>query len=225
MTIVKPKPKEEKSPIEVWKELGIDHCVASFSCGGDSMNEMEFTYHNESGGEIPEAKSELDYYFEDEIYKNVEFYVNSDGNYLGESGSVNIVLEEDDEEPYFSYDKSATSEWYETHSTKFSFPVSEKTFRLFLDKISSLSGSHSSEYEINYKVDCIITEEDETLIKELVGEVCSQGNDWEAETNGEYNDGSFNYELEDWNLLSEKTENTLYFNVSKGYYEYQGSDD
>lgn len=217
--------KEEKTPIEVWKELGIDHCVASFSCGGDSMNEMEFTYHNKSGGEIPEAKSELDYYFEDEIYNKVDFYVNSDGNYMGESGSVNIVLEEDDEEPYFSYDKSATSEWYEVYSTKLSFPVSEKTFRLFLDKISSLSGSYSNDYEINYKVDCIITLEEQILMKELVDVVCSQGGDWEAETDGEYSDDTFNYELEDWNLLSEKTENTLYFNVSKGYYEYRDSDD
>lgn len=114
------------------------------------------------------AKSELDYYFEDEIYNKVDFYVNSDGHYMGENGSVNIVLEEDDEEPYFSYDKSATSEWYEVYSTKLSFPVSEETFRLFLDKIRSLSGSYTSDYEINYKVDCIITEEEETLIKELV---------------------------------------------------------
>lgn len=216
--------KEEKNPIEVWKELGIDHCVASFSCGGDSMNEMEFTYHNKSGDEIPEAKSELDYYFEDEIYNKVDFYVNSDGHYMGENGSVNIVLEEDDEEPYFSYDKSATSEWYEVYSTKLSFPVSEKTFRLFLDKISSLSGSYSNDYEINYKVDCIITLEEQILMKELVDVVCNEGGDWEAETDGEYSDDSFNYELEDWNLLAEKTENTLYFNVSKGYYEYRDSD-
>jgi len=217
--------KKEKTPIEVWKELGIDHCIAEFSCGGDSMNEMEFTYHNKSGYEIPEAKSELDYYFEDEIYNNVDFYVNSDGNYMGESGSVLIGFEEDDEESYFTYDKSATSEWYEVHSTKLSFPVSEKTFRLFLDKISSLRGSYSNDYEINYKVDCIITLEEQILMKELVDVVCSQGGDWEAETDGEYSDDSFNYELEDWNLLSEKTENTLYFNVSKGYYEYRDSDD
>lgn len=132
------------------------------------------------GTKFLKAKSELDYYFEDEIYNKVDFYVNSDGNYMGESGSVNIVLEEDDEEPYFSYDKSATSEWYEVHSTKLSFPVSEKTFRLFLDKISSLSGSYSNDFEINYKVDCIITLEEEILMKELVDVVCNEGGDWES---------------------------------------------
>ena len=36
---------------------------------------------------------------------------------------------------------------------------------------------------------------------------------------------SFNFELEDWNLLKEKQENTLYFNISKGYYEYCPSED
>ena len=218
--------EEFEEIIGLWKKLGVEKCVAEFSCGGDSMNDISFTLRDDNNEIIEgEGKDLLINYFDHNIYDKVDFYVNSDGNYMGESGSVNIVLEEDDEEPYFSYDKSATSEWYEVHSTKLSFPVSEKTFRLFLDKISSLSGSYSNDFEINYKVDCIITEEEETLIKELVDEVCSQGGDWEAETDGEYSDDSFNYELEDWNLLSEKTENTLYFNVSKGYYEYRDSDD
>ena len=212
---------EEQEIIKEWKKLGVARCVASFMCGGDSMNEMYFTYYDKEGEEIPEAKNEFDVYFEDVIYDKVDFYVNSDGHYMGESGVVYIELFEDDEDGVmFTYSKDATSEYYEIHSTTITVPVSNETFRFILDKVSMLSGSHSDTFEINYKVDCIITDENEKELKDLLEQVCELGNDWEAETDGEYSDDSFSFELEDWNLLKEKQENTLFFNISKGYYEY-----
>lgn len=218
--------KNEQEIVELWKKLGVSKCEASFSCGGDSMNEMDFTYFDKEGNEIPEAKSELDDYFDDVIYDKVDFYVNSDGHYMGENGVVYIELFEDDENDLmFTYEKVATSEYYETHNTRIAIPVSNETFRFILDKVSMLSGSYSNTFEINYKIDCVITDENEEELKDLLEKVCELGNDWEAETDGEYSDDSFSFELEDWDLLKEKQENTLYFNISKGYYEYCPSED
>ena len=218
--------KNEQEIVELWKKLGVSKCEASFSCGGDSMNEMDFTYFDKGSKEIPEAKSELDDYFDDVIYDKVDFYVNSDGHYMGENGVVYIELFEDDENDLmFTYEKVATSEFYETHSTSIDIPVSNETFRFILDKVSMLSGSHSDNFEINYKVDCVVTDENEKDLKDLIVKVCELGIDWEPDTNGEYSDDSFNFELEDWDLLKEKQENTLYFNISKGYYEYCPSED
>ncbi len=89
--------KNEQEIVELWKKLGVSKCEASFMCGGDSMNEMSFTYFDKESEEIPEAKSELDDYFDDVIYDKVDFYVNSDGHYMGENGVVHIELFEDDE--------------------------------------------------------------------------------------------------------------------------------
>lgn len=220
------KNEEFEEIIGLWKKLGVEKCVAEFSCGGDSMNDISFTLRNDNNEIIEgEGKDLLINYFDHNIYDEVDFYVNSDGHYMGESGVVEIHLEEDDEKSVFFYEKSSTAEWYESYSNNISVSVSEKVFRFILDKVSSLDGEKSSNFQINYKVDCIVTDEDELLVKELIDMVSEKGDEWEPETDGEYSDNSFNFELQDWNSLSEKEENTLYFNISKGFYEYRESDD
>jgi len=75
-----------KTEIKLWKENNIERCVMEFSCGGDSMNETDFTLYDKSGEEV--ICDELTDYFEDIVYKEVDFYEVSDGHYMGEFGQV-----------------------------------------------------------------------------------------------------------------------------------------
>ena len=98
--------KTEVTQVEVavqqWKDNKVVKCEMEFSCGGDSMNDIDFYFHTKEGKvELPELAD----YFDSEVYKNIEFYVNSDGHYMGEAGEVVIVLEDNEED--FSYTKNA----------------------------------------------------------------------------------------------------------------------
>ena len=215
------KTETEKTPFEIWKELGINRCEAEFSCGGDSMNDMSFSYYNKENEKVEEANEKLDWYFEDEIYNNVDFYVNSDGHYMGESGIVYIELNDDDEDDLcFGYDKSSKSEWYENYSTKLEVKVDEELFDFIITNVRSMEGGNNDAVVVNYKKDCIIEdviqEKFDAFVKELV-ELCY---DCEFECTGEPSD-DFRYELEDWELVEDKEKNTLYFVVYQGFYEYK----
>ena len=101
----------EKEVIQLWKENGVDSINFEFDCGGDSMNETTINILDKEGNVI-ECK-EIEDYFDNKIYDKVEFYVNSDGHYIGENGNVYITLEdEDEEEPYFSYSKITNTQIY-----------------------------------------------------------------------------------------------------------------
>ena len=111
----------QQEAIKTWKDLGVARANFEFSCGGDSMNDYSVTLEDANGNSIESA--ELRDYFENETFRNVQFYEASDGHYMGEAGTVEITLNEDDEEPFFDYFKNAQSEWSET---KQSILVSKK---------------------------------------------------------------------------------------------------
>lgn len=163
---------ENAEIIKLWKEKGIQRANFKFSCGGDSMNETELSFYDDKGGEV--SCGELESYFDSEVYNNVDFYVNSDGHYQGEFGDVCITLieEEGDEEPYFNYSKSSESEWSETNSEYTFLELPEKIVSFVKDKVFNVNGANDRWREdnvrISYKQDCIITDEEEKLEKELI---------------------------------------------------------
>ena len=108
--------------IKIWKEKNIDHINFNFSCGGDSMNDTSIEIFDKEGELVQDG--ELESYFDDQTYKNVEFYVNSDGHYQGEFGVVEITL--NDEEDDFEYSKSASSEWNETCDNEVEIELTDK---------------------------------------------------------------------------------------------------
>ena len=85
--------EETNEMIELWKKLDIQRCEMEFSCGGDSMNETDFKFFNSQNKQVD--GEELEGYFENEVYNEVEFYEVSDGHYMGEFGQVEITLEEE----------------------------------------------------------------------------------------------------------------------------------
>ena len=159
--------EKELSPIQLWKEKGIVKGDFEFQCGGDQMNDTTLTFYNEKGEEV--ECEELANYIDGEIYNQVEFYVNSDGHYQGESGNVYITLEEDEDEEdgaTFVYDKESESEWNESFTEVGYCDLTPAEAEFVKDKIHSIVGGGDGE-AINYKKDCILTDEDEELLKSI----------------------------------------------------------
>ena len=147
---------ETNEMIELWKKLDINECIMEFSCGGDSMNETEFKFFNSKNEEVD--GEELEGYFENQVYNEVEFYEVSDGQYMGEFGQVVITLEEDGEEPMFSYDKQATGEWEERELEVMEFELTDSEVKFLTEKVDSIVGGEDGQ-AINYKTDCVLSDE------------------------------------------------------------------
>jgi len=213
--------------IALWKEKGITECSMEFNCGGDQMNDYTFTFYTKEG----EIKcDELESYFENEVYNQVEFYVNSDGHYMGEAGYVYIRLDEDDEDNVdFTYTKDAESEWNETFSEVAYFPLTDDYKKFIQDKVQSIVGGEDGEV-INYKSDCILTDEDEALIERLEIELHDFACDVEiSEAEGEAGEWfrfTTNIEDEDDDSMGVTiTDEGLKVSVEKTYYIYKPSED
>ncbi len=175
--------------IKLWKELNIDRCEMEFSCGGDSMNETDYTLYDKDEKVVDSP--ELNDYFDHEVYNEVEFYEVSDGQYMGEFGKVVITLEEDEEdEEYFSYDKQALSEWEDTFFTDVNIKLSEKEKELLVTKVENINGGGwDNELNVNYKDDCVLTDEEEELLNNLLEKVRDEAENAEIEGEGEETDG------------------------------------
>jgi hypothetical protein len=164
--------------IELWKKLDITKGEFIFSCGGDSMNETEFRFWNSKNEEVED--SELENYFESEVYKEVDFYEVSDGHYMGEFGTVIIVLEEDDDEPYFSYDKESQSEYEERLSEVMKYELTDDEVKFITEKVQSIVGGEDGQ-AINYKGDCLLSDEEVELSEKLLDNLWNTAGDYEFE--------------------------------------------
>jgi hypothetical protein len=164
--------------IELWKKLDITKGEFIFSCGGDSMNETEFRFWNSKNEEVED--SELENYFESEVYEEVDFYEVSDGHYMGEFGTVIIVLEEDDDEPYFSYDKESQSEYEERLSEVMKYELTDDEVKFITEKVQSIVGGEDGK-AINYKGDCLLSDEEVELSEKLLDNLWNTAGDYEFE--------------------------------------------
>ena len=171
----------ENDIIQIWKENNIEKCVMEFSCGGDSMGDTDYILYDNEGNQV--SNDDITEYFDHKIYDYVDFYEVSDGHYMGESGTVTIELEEYDGEPSFTFSKDAQSEFEETFSGTMEFNLTEVEVILLVEKISNFNKSEwYSQVFINYKDDCVITDEEEVILNDLIKRI---------------EDDSFNFEIED----------------------------
>ena len=178
---------EETQIIKLWKELGVDYVNFEFSCGGDSMNDTSIQIYNESGEEI--QCDEIRDYIDDKVYSNVEFYVNSDGHYQGESGNVAIRLSDDEDEEELTYSKSSQSEWSERLESVCRVKLDDKTIQFIKDKVLNINGDMDN-MSLNYKTDCILTDEEEKIVDELERDLIDtlRNHEPEEECQGELNE-------------------------------------
>jgi len=159
--------------IAKWKSLNIKEAVMDFDCGGDSMNETSWVLRNNKNEEVTD--SDLVSYLEDAVYKEVNFYENSDGTYLGEFGNVIVTLEDDAEQ--FTYNKESKSEWNETYSGNFEFELTPEEKKFVETKILNINGGENGSNTINYKGDFILTDEEEAIAETLADRIDSFARD------------------------------------------------
>jgi hypothetical protein len=203
----------------LWKQLGVGEVRIPFSCGGDSMNELEVELYDKDDNRITEPVkevSELISYFESSVYREVEFYEVSDGHYMGESGSVIITM--DDETGEFEYYKDAEEEWEETFSGTMAYQLSEKQIEV-IKKVASINGGWDGERNINYKQDCIITDEEEQILNDMLESIHDNAESFEVDdTYGEFQDESTRWESD-----MEIKDNELLVEVSQRFYVFKSS--
>ena len=192
--------------IALWKEQGIERVEMEFYCGGDEMGDYSFTYFN-TDEEVVECK-ELDTFFDEEVFNRIEFYVNSDGHYMGESGNVHITL--DDAEIDFDYVKSSESEWNESLSNTLSVTLNDEQINYVKEFISSINGGSDEFTQFNYSKDFIMTDEHERIEKEVGDILDTITSEYEPETENEVGEW-FNYENQ---VPMFDTDNTLLIDIN-----------
>jgi hypothetical protein len=171
--------------IKIWKEKNVDRAEFQFSCGGDSMGDTDLCIYDKNDNIV--VNSELYSYFEDEVYREVNFYEVSDGHYMGESGTVYIELDED---TLFYYNKSSESEWCESHTSTIEIELTEEERNLILNHVESINGGFDEGCNINFKNDFVITD----IIKKSLESIEEKVNDITAE----FKPDDLDEEVTDW---------------------------
>jgi hypothetical protein len=206
---------ETQEIIKLWKELKVDYVNFEFSCGGDSMNETSIQIYDEKGSEI--SCSDIETYIDDNIYRKVEFYEASDGHYMGEAGSVEIRL--NDEEDDFDYAKSSQSEWCERITENFEIELTDDEVAFIKSKVLNINGGDGDFSAINYKADCILTDKEEEIVEGLETKLDNECQKYEP--NGDY-------DCTDWYRFTTNEQgeeitikgNNLVVEIEKEYYSY-----
>jgi hypothetical protein len=174
--------------IQLWKEKQIAYAVFTFNCGGDSMGDTSWEFFDKDGKLIT-VPSEIERKLDNEIYETVNFYVDSDGHYIGEAGNVHVTLEDDGEE-VFTYSKSSQSEWSESEDSDMLFPLTDDEKAFIEAHVFNINGGSESSIDINFKHDFIMTDEEEDIVGELKMKIEDACQDYEPE--------DAEGELQDW---------------------------
>lgn len=207
---------ETNEIIELWKKLDIQRCEMEFSCGGDSMNETDFTFYDSQDKQVD--ADELESYFEGEVYNQVEFYEVSDGHYMGEFGQVVITLEDEDDEPFFQYDKQAQSEWEEREIEVMKYDLTDSEVKFLTEKVDSIVGGEDGQ-AINYKTDCVLSDEEEELSEKLLQDIADAANEYDfQDADGEPQDW-FTFSTDTGDGEIEIIDNKLSVEVQRSFYQ------
>lgn len=207
---------ETNEIIELWKKLDIQRCEMEFSCGGDSMNETDFTFYDSQDKQVD--ADELESYFENEVYNQVEFYEVSDGHYMGEFGQVVITLEDEDDEPFFQYDKQSQSEWEEREIEVMKYDLTDSEVKFLTEKVDSIVGGEDGQ-AINYKTDCVLSDEEEELSEKLLQDIADAANEYDfQDADGEPQDW-FTFSTDTGNGEIEIIDNKLSVEVQRSFYQ------
>jgi hypothetical protein len=176
--------------IQDWKKSKIAYAEFQFSCGGDSMNDTDLVFFDSEGNKVAD-EHDLTGYFEDEVYKHIDFYEASDGHYMGENGVVHIEL--NDEGDDFEYTKSAQSEWCERYSGEMLCEVTKEEVEFLNEYISGMSDASWNGRQTDYKKDFILKPEHEEMVEELHEKFQDCANGFAPETKGEMTDEPTQY--------------------------------
>lgn len=207
--------------IKLWKKLRIKTCTMDFNCGGDSMGDTSFSFTDKNGDV---SCDELKDFFDNEVYQRVDFYVNSDGHYQGESGTVDITLNDDEDD--FEYCKTAQSKYSESHTSETEVELSPKMIKFIKDNVSNINGGENFQgtATINFKREFIMTDEEEELQEELGKKIYKEIS--------EYSPDDLDNDIDEWFTFTTNEEgeeltingNSLKIIVNNSYTDFRDSD-
>jgi hypothetical protein len=164
--------------LELWKENRVDHAIFTFTCGGDNMGDTEWGFYDEKNNIMEALPKSLEEMLDSEIYKHVDFYVNSDGHYQGESGTVEVTFDEEEDE--LTYSKSSESEYSESHDSDMLLPLTDNEIRFIVAHVFNINGS-DRDVVINYKHDFLMSDDDDALVEELKKKIAIDCNEYEPQ--------------------------------------------
>jgi hypothetical protein len=204
--------------IKMWQDHNVRECIMTFDCGGDNMGDTNFVLYDKND-DVVECQELIDY-LDDQVYKEVEFYVNSDGHYQGEFGTVTITLEDEGEEDYeFVYSKSSQSNWSETFTEVVDIPLKDNEVEFLKEKVLSVVGGDGTQI-INYKIDCILTDEEEQISEDLMKLIDQTADDHTFENEEGEASSWFNFTTnldDEENMDIKLVGNTLKVQVSRSF--------
>ena len=188
------------------------------------MGDTSIEIYNSKDEEI--EVDELKTYFDEEVYRAVDFYVNSDGHYQGESGVVKIILnEEDEDEHFFDFSKEAKSEFSEQYSGKIEVELDKEIIEFIKENVLNINGGGGGFDGIatNYKKDFILTDKQEEILSQLEAKLDKEASEWIPEEDGELEESySFTTNEEGKKIIFKK--NKLKLNVTRSITIYKDSD-
>lgn len=178
--------------IKRWVELEIQSASFTFSCGGDSMGDTELFLETKNG---TINDKDLENYFMEEVYKEVEFYEVSDGHYMGESGTVEITYDTDSGD--FEYIKTAKSEYNEPVSTTVDVLLSEEEIKFFSEYVTNIVGQNNF-CETNFSKNFVLTEERQSILGNIEEKVLKAAEEADfTDFEGEQNDNEFSFSADE----------------------------
>lgn len=182
----------KEQAVALWKEKNVSRVTMEFYCGGDEMGDYSFQFFDTDDNEIEDIKELYDY-FDSAVFDRVDFYVNSDGHYMGESGYVEIEFDGEDD---FDYIKVAQSEFNETIENELEIELTDEEINYLKEYVSGIIGGYDEDCSFNYSKDFIMTDEYETIEKNIASKIENIAQDYEPETENEVSDW-YNYESND----------------------------
>ena len=140
---------------------------------------------------------------------------------MGEAGTVEIVLDEDsDSEPNFSFAKFSESEWSETYSDYLEIELSELETNILENYIQNINGGEMEEGNVNYKIDCILTDEETAALDDLVKRIGNEAEQHEFDSaSGEKQDW-YTWSTDDGDDEIEITDGKLRVQVRRSFTEF-----
>lgn len=201
--------------IKKWKEYNIEKAEFQFTAGGDSMGDTDLMFYDKDGVEV-DVEEDFKGKIEDQIYKNVEFYENSDGHYQGESGTVYIELEEDE----LQYTKDAQSEYSVSYSDTVKIELTKEEHDYVVEYISDVADDDVDDISFCYSKDFYMTDEMEAIEKSIASKMYEAYQDHEFEHTDDNGDTGDYFTISDLSILSD---NKISFNLNYQVTEYEDS--
>lgn len=160
---------ETNEAVQLWKERNIQRCEMEFNAGGDDMGEYTFTFYGENDVEV--KYNDLWDFFDDDVFNNVTFYQNSEGEY----GTVYITLEDD----VFNYSKTSWTDEPTTMKEPSDIELTPEELHLFKNKVQSFVFEYDSSPAYIYYKDCILSEEEAKTLENFEERVYEYAKDYE----------------------------------------------